>query len=208
MIIIVLFCVVLIAVMSKVIRFAKKKVQHKKLVKSGIRDIDRMDGLQFEFYLKSLFQELGYKADVTSGSHDFGADLIMKKEGTKIVVQAKRYGYKNRVSLDAVQQVYAAKAYYKADDSYVVTNSLFTKSAKELGEVCGIKLVNRDGLIDMINAIEPSKNAKEIANEVEPKERICPSCDAKMVRRTSQKGKVFFGCSNYPICKHTENIAN
>lgn len=106
-----------------------------------------------------------------------------------------------------MQQVYAAKAYYKADDSYAVTNSFFTKSAKELGEVCGIKLVNRNVLIDMINSIEPSKSAKEIANVVEPKERICPSCDAKMVRR-SQRGKAFFGCRNYPVCRHTENIAN
>lgn len=80
-------------------------------------------------YLKALFQQLGYKPHVTQKSGDFGADLVMKGKD-KIVIQAKRYGIKNRVSLSAVQEVYGAKAYYKANQAWVVTNSYFTKQAK------------------------------------------------------------------------------
>src|SRR5699024_6779501 len=100
----------------------------KKLAKSGMYDIDRMDGLQFESYLKALLKELGYKSKVTSGSHDFGADIFMKNNRKKVVIQAKQYGYKNKVSLDAIKQIYTDKTYYNADQGVVITNSTFKKS--------------------------------------------------------------------------------
>ena len=28
----------------------------------------------------------------------------------------------------------------------------------------------------------------------------CPKCGAKLIKRTSKKGKKFYGCSNYPQC--------
>ncbi len=38
-------------------------------------------------------------------------------------------------------------------------------------------------------------------------EKICPKCGGKMVLRSSIYGR-FFGCSNYPKCKHTEKLEN
>ena len=39
----------------------------------------------------------------------------------------------------------------------------------------------------------------------EPKEVIevagCPNCDGKIVEKKSKKGKVFYGCNQYPTCK-------
>lgn len=81
----------------------------KRMSKSGIRDIDQMDGFQFEFYLVALFKMLGYRPAETQQSHDYGADLVLKGRN-KIVIQAKRYKFKNRVGIDAVQQVYAASS--------------------------------------------------------------------------------------------------
>jgi HJR/Mrr/RecB family endonuclease len=40
--------------------------------------------------------------------------LILKKEGEKIVVQAKRYS--SNVGIEDVQQVFSAKANYNADE--------------------------------------------------------------------------------------------
>jgi restriction system protein len=47
---------------------------------------------------------------------NFGADLIMKGQ-QRIVIQAKRYGRENRVGISAIQEVYGAQAYYKADEA-------------------------------------------------------------------------------------------
>ena len=51
----------------------------RELRQSGIYDIDKMSGHQFEKYLGSLFPALGYKTEITKASNDFGADLILRK---------------------------------------------------------------------------------------------------------------------------------
>lgn len=93
---------------------------NKKLVKSGIKQIDQMDGIQFEYYLSSLFKRLGYKVKLTRANGDFGADLVLVKENEKIIVQAKRY--KNKVGIKAIQEIAAAKLHYKANEAWVVTS--------------------------------------------------------------------------------------
>lgn len=186
----------------------KEKKYEKKLVTSNIKDIDKLDGLQFEVYLKALFKELGYKVKVTKETNDFGADLVMMKNNKKIVVQAKRYKYKSNVSVDAVQQIYTAIPYYKANVAWIITNSFYTKNAQKLANVCDVKLLNRYKLIDFISKVEPSVTPYKVKKAVPPKERKCPNCKSSLVIRHSKKGDDFFGCSNFPSCKHTESIAN
>lgn len=90
-----------------------------------------MDGHQFEVYLKALFRELGYSPTVTEQSNDFGADLVLKGKNC-IVIQAKRYGMKNKVGISAVQEIYAAQTYYKVHEGWVVTNSVIYKTGERI----------------------------------------------------------------------------
>ncbi|PFD95673.1 restriction endonuclease [Bacillus cereus] len=178
----------------------------KRMAKSGIRYIDKMDGFQFEVYLKALFRELGYRPEVTKRSCDYGVDVILKGKN-RIVIQAKRYGIKNRVGIRAVQEVYAGKAYYKADEAWIVTNSFFTKQAKELAQACQVKLIDRVELQNFINKVNPEQKAEDVYRHVEPAERKCPVCKNQLVIRYSQKNdNKFFGCTQYPSCTHTEAI--
>lgn len=188
-------------------RIYKEKKYLKLMSKSGINEIDKMDGHQFEAYLRALFKELGYKSTVTQGSGDFGADLIMKNDNKKVVVQAKRYGYNNKVSLGAVQEVYSAMPYYNADQGIVITNSYYTDSAKKLAKACKIRLLDREDLIHFINQVNPSFDAGQIRKSIEPEHRKCPHCSGKLVQRLSNSGNEFMGCTNFPHCPYTENIA-
>lgn len=192
---------------KKTFGWVKEQRMMKKLARAGMPDIDRMDGLQFEVYLKALLKELGYKSIVTSGSNDFGADLIMKKDRKKISIQAKRYGYKNRVGIEAIQQVYASKPYYNTDECWVFTNSLYTKSATQLAKACDVKLYDRYALASFINQVNSSVSPKQVRNTVEPAQRRCPVCSGNLVQRTSNKGNTFMGCTNYPDCTHSEPVA-
>ena len=45
----------------------------RRLSKSGIADVDRMDGKTFETFLGTLFRRLGYRVEITSYRGDFGA---------------------------------------------------------------------------------------------------------------------------------------
>jgi restriction system protein len=115
--------------------------RRKMLLHVSIRKIDKMSGVEFEQYLKLLYEKKGYKVKLTPGSNDYGADLILTKGNDKIAVQAKRY--RSKVPESAVQQVIAAREYYHADRAAVVTNSLYTDAAKKLAKECRVMLINR-----------------------------------------------------------------
>lgn len=202
----------LLILMLPVCRLLYQKYKERKLLKqmakAGIHDIDKMDGLQFETYLKALFKELGYKSDVTQGSGDFGADLIMKNDRKKVVVQAKRFNYKNKVSIGAIQEIYSAIPYYKADQGIVITNSYYTDSARKLAKACKVRLLDRKDLIYFINQVNPSFDARQVKESVEPEQRKCPNCSGKLMQRMSNTGNTFMGCTNFPRCQYTENVGN
>ena len=70
--------------------------------------------------------------------------MVLKKGRKKIVIQAKRW--KGNVGISAVQEVVGAKSYYKAKYAMVITNSGFTRSAKDLANVNNVILWNRHTL--------------------------------------------------------------
>ncbi|MCR5799215.1 MAG: restriction endonuclease [Lachnospiraceae bacterium] len=123
----------------------KKEIKKNKYLKSPLSEIDKMFGEEFEEYLKYHFEKLGYKAKTTPRSNDYGADLILTKDGDKIVVQAKRWN--EPVGNTAVQEVVAAKAYYKANKAMVVTNSYFTSNARNLAAVNNVELWDRGNIV-------------------------------------------------------------
>ena len=104
-------------------------------------------GLLFERHLARVFERLGYGVRRIGGTNDHGADLILTKRRKKIVVQAKCYA--KPVGNSAVQEVYAAKAYYKCDGAWVVTNSSFTEGARQQAGPCAVRLVDGDELASM-----------------------------------------------------------
>lgn len=110
--------------------------------------IDSMTGVEFEGFLASLFSKMGYAVEMTKGSGDQGADLVISKYGEIIAVQAKRAI--GQVGNRAVQETVGAIAHYRADKGMVVTNSGFTSAAVKLAASNGIDLVDRVKLNNFI----------------------------------------------------------
>lgn len=98
-----------------------------------------MTGVQFENWLEEQIQSAGFRVRPTRVTGDQGADLLVEVPVGLMVVQAKRYG--RPVGNGAVQEVYAAKGFYRAKKAAVVTNSTFTKSARELAQRLNVELV-------------------------------------------------------------------
>jgi Restriction endonuclease len=59
-----------------------------RLKRSGIEEIDRMDGRTFERRLAILFGRLGYQVEHVGRRGEYGADLIVRRDGKRTVVQA------------------------------------------------------------------------------------------------------------------------
>ncbi|MFJ7840032.1 restriction endonuclease [Lysinibacillus sphaericus] len=49
------------------------------IARSDIRDIDLIDGFQFEASLKVMFSRSGYHVTVKPKSSDYGADIVLNK---------------------------------------------------------------------------------------------------------------------------------
>ncbi len=80
------------------------------------------------------------------------------------------------------------------------------KSPEETGEVCpecGSPLVIRKGKFGEFVACSNYPECKYIKKE-EKKVTIvckCPNCDGMIIERKTRKGKIFYGCNNFPKCK-------
>jgi restriction system protein len=119
--------------------------QERRLARSNIAAIDQMDGRTFERRLALLFTGLGYQVEETPYSGDYGADLVIGKDGKRIAVQAKRST--RPIGVKAVQEVVGAKDFYRCTDSLVVTNNTYTAQARKLAEATGTELWDRRRLI-------------------------------------------------------------
>lgn len=80
------------------------------------------------------------------------------------------------------------------------------KEAEKTGEdcpECGSPLVIRKGKYGEFTACSNYPTCKFIKSE--PREILevcdCPNCGSKIVEKKSKRGKVFYGCNNYPKCK-------
>ena len=77
---------------------------------------------------------------------------------------------------------------------------------EETGETCpdcGSPLVIRKGRYGEFVACSNYPTCKHIKKEEVQIVEICgcPNCSGKIVEKKSRKGKVFYGCNNYPKCK-------
>ncbi len=115
------------------------------------KEIENMDGREFEEYCAALLKRNGFrKVAVTQASNDYGADITAFRRGEKWVVQCKRYQIP--IGNSSVQEVVAAMSHYDADRAAVMTNSTFTKNAVELALENDVELINGEELRKMSRA--------------------------------------------------------
>ena len=80
------------------------------------------------------------------------------------------------------------------------------KEAEKVGEdcpECGHPLVKRKGRYGEFIACSNFPECKYIKVDESKIKEICdcPNCDGKIIEKKSKRGKIFYGCNNYPKCK-------
>ena len=112
------------------------------------RDIDTMEGPEFEHYCAELLQRNGFtEVEVTKASGDFGVDVLAKKDGVSYAIQCKCY--KDTVGNHAVQEALSGAQYYHCMVAAVMTNNYFTPAAIETAEKTNVLLWDRDAISKM-----------------------------------------------------------
>ena len=76
------------------------------------------------------------------------------------------------------------------------------KLAGETCPVCGKELVIRKGKYGEFTACSGYPECKYIKKEEKKIVEVCdcPNCDGKIIEKKTKRGKIFYGCSNYPKC--------
>jgi hypothetical protein len=113
------------------------------------RDLNVMTGIQFEIFLAKFFTHCGYIVDKTPFTNDKGADLILRKGFSICVVQAKRHN--KTIAAKEVRDVYAAKTIYQADKAMVITNSKFSRQARDTADKLYVELWDGEQLKNELN---------------------------------------------------------
>lgn len=80
------------------------------------------------------------------------------------------------------------------------------KEVQQTGEMCpncGNPLVIRKGKFGEFTACSNFPTCKYIKQEEKKDIEICdcPNCDGKIIEKHSKRGKIFYGCNNYPKCQ-------
>lgn len=119
----------------------------------GEEEIDTMSGTEFEDFMAEILHRSGIEVlELTKGSGDFGADIIVMHEGERTAVQCKRYS--RPIGVKAVQEAVSAKDYYKCPKAAVITNTSFTRQAQELAAESGVILWDREAVYGFMAAAQ------------------------------------------------------
>lgn len=170
--IILLFPIIFVWLIYRKIKFSKRK-NIDSIDVLNISQIDSLSGTEFENLLKDIFEKQGYEAQTTKHSHDFGADLILNKNGKVSILQAKCYS--KNIGIKAIQEIISAKKHYLAEEMFVATNRYFSKEAVILASEHDVRLIDRDVLVKLVRQYLPKISLSEkkyVATIPEEKQKI------------------------------------
>ncbi|MDD3106779.1 MAG: restriction endonuclease, partial [Bacilli bacterium] len=105
-----------------------KELQSKTIVVENITQVNQLNPIEFEYFVKQMFVQKGYKAWTTQRTHDNGADVIAELNNERIVIQVKHS--KKSIDKSAVIQAVFAKDVTESDKAMLVTNNELTNQAK------------------------------------------------------------------------------
>ena len=111
------------------------------------------------------------------------------------------------IALSQLDHIKVLKDFYNDFEPLVETafSKMTKKEAKETGEVCpecGNPLVIRRGKYGEFTACSNYPTCKYIKKVLKEVVEVCkcPKCEGYLIERKTKRGKVFYGCNNYPKC--------
>lgn len=113
-------------------------------VEVGSVHLENLSPAEFESACAESLERSGWATRLTKSTGDQGIDIIASKPKKQVAVQCKLYS--KPVGNKAVQEALAGKSFIEAEFACVVSNSKFTRSAKELASTTGVILLHFEEL--------------------------------------------------------------
>lgn len=123
----------------------------------------------FESLMAFLFSSDGYEVETIHKTGSADANLISRKDDLSLVIKALRLPPDQMVEIGEIQQAAAARTYYETDQSWVITTSDFTSSARKEADKHDIELWNWDALYQaLILLFFEGKSHEEFIGTLQP----------------------------------------
>jgi restriction system protein len=168
--------------------------------------LKRLEWRRFEELCAAYFEALGFRADLAGAGADVAINLY--KQGSKsasIVVQCQPWTA-HHVGIKPVRELRGAMTSGNVGEGVLVTSGKFTKEARDFAGKEGVSLIDGSDLAAKLAALVPEKALAlyRLATQGDFQTPTCPSCAIKMIsRKSTAHGRPYWGCRNYPACKHT-----
>lgn len=114
--------------------------------------LKQLDWKEFEQLVLELYQAQGYQGKLTPiGEEDYGADVIVQQGDVRIAVQCK-HSSKGRIQDDMAIRglVQQSRPVWNVNKLVAVTNTEFSRTAKQAAEEYGVELIEGLELIKLI----------------------------------------------------------
>ena len=134
----------------------------------AIARVDAMLPRNFEPLLALIHRARGDAVQEAARAGEAGADLVLERPGERVVLQGHLSN--QPIGPQVVQRAVAARLYYRCQRAIVATNHHFTPTAADLAATEGVELVDRRGLIALLDAFNrsPSRDDPRLAPLLAP----------------------------------------
>ena len=187
----------------------------------SLESIRALGWREFEQLTGEAYRRQGYRVTENGGGGaDGGIDLILQKEGERLLVQCKQWRV-FKVGVKPVRELYGVLMAHRADGAIFVTSGTYTQEARDFAAGKPLRLVDGEALCRLILPVQAESVVPPLRSTVETMATpatasaeempACPVCERTMVRRTATRGHNsgarFWGCPAYPRCRGTRPLA-
>ena len=172
--------------------------------------LKRLEWRRLEELCVAYFEALGFSTHaVRAGAHG-GVDISLVAEGEErasVLVQCKAWDAYG-IGIKPLLALHAAMAAAGVAEGVMVSSGRFTPEARAFAAKQNIALLDGATLLAKLAELEPEKALAllRFATDGDFLTPTCPVCAVKMTsRQSTQGGRKFWGCRNYPRCKQTLN---
>jgi restriction system protein len=189
--------------------------------KPAVWSLDFIKSIEWRVFEKlavEYFKAKNYEVEETGAGKDGGVDFYLFQPSVNedkslrpkpfSAIQCKSWLTK-KVDVKTVRELYGVMAAESIALGAVVASGDFTDDALSFAKGKHIQLISGSKFVGLIKdlPVDTQNNLLEKIVSGDYTTPSCPSCDIKLVARTSKKGKKigssFWGCSNFPSCRYT-----
>ena len=160
----------------------------------------------------AYFEELGFRTGLTHDRADGAVDISLYAAGADtacMLVHCKAWDA-YPIGIKPLRELRAAMTSANVAEGVMVAAGRFTPEAVNFAAKENIQLIDGASLLQKLAALLPEKALAllRFATKGDFLTPTCPRCSIKMTaRKSTREGRVFWGCTNYPRCKHTFSSA-